>query len=363
MMDIMKLIPSPDVAPLPSPSWVFIFFYMFTFLLHIIFVNFTLGGSILLFISRYLSRRWNKPDYDTVAEEIGWVNTFNISFTITTGVAPLLFLQVVYGQFFYSSSILLGWKWLMVLVAICLGYYGYYLYKFKPGYIRNSSSRGFYYVAFSAVMFIFVAVMLVGNTLLSSQPEIWKAVYSGERSFISADTFLPRVLHFIIASVAVSGVFLMLYGRYKSGYSETLRREMVNFGRNSFILSTMIQIPVGLIFLFSHRRELYMLFFGGSGVGTASLWLGVLTAVAALYFAYKRPEKVWNLAGLLLVSVVLMTIARRVVENGYFSKYFDYTTLKIAPQWDMFSIFTILLIGLVVTIFVMLRKVYSERKV
>lgn len=54
-----------------------------------------------------------------------------VALTITLGVAPLLFVQVLYGQFFYTSSILLGYVWLTLLLILLLGYYGYYCYAFR----------------------------------------------------------------------------------------------------------------------------------------------------------------------------------------------------------------------------------------
>lgn len=48
------------------------------------------------------------------------------AYAITLGVAPLLFVQLLYGQFFYSSSALrLGWAWLALIGLLLVVYAGF----------------------------------------------------------------------------------------------------------------------------------------------------------------------------------------------------------------------------------------------
>ena len=108
MGNILSIIPSSNFT-LAAPYFVFVFLLIFTFFLHILFVNLTIGGSLLILLSRYLGKNAKNNLYYEIAEELGAVNTFNISLTVTTGVAPLLFIQVIYSSFFYSSSILLSY--------------------------------------------------------------------------------------------------------------------------------------------------------------------------------------------------------------------------------------------------------------
>ncbi len=217
MYNFINLIPSPDVSPIPSPPDLFIFFIIFTFFVHILFMNLTLGGSVLFVIAKYFSK---KEETKAVAKEIGSVNTFNISLTVTTGIAPLLFYQVIYGQFFYSSSVLLGWKWLFVLVAIIVAYYYYYLYKMKPGFLKEGNDSGGGFVVVSAILFLFVALMLTTNTVLSMSPDKWLDIYMKKASAFSIGSVIPRVLHFIFAAIAFTGVFLFVYLKFNKTLSE-----------------------------------------------------------------------------------------------------------------------------------------------
>ena len=61
--------------------------------------------------------------------------------TITLGIAPLLFVQVLYGQYFYTSSIIVAWPWFLVLVLLTVAYYGFYYVSFQERAISRQSER------------------------------------------------------------------------------------------------------------------------------------------------------------------------------------------------------------------------------
>ena len=96
------LIPALDAAGLPGPPWLFHFLLVFTFFLHLIFMNLTLGGTLMAFVANL--RGGNRPaDPNAVlAKRLMGVNTYAISLAITTGVAPLLFVQVLYQPVSYT---------------------------------------------------------------------------------------------------------------------------------------------------------------------------------------------------------------------------------------------------------------------
>ena len=60
MMD-PNLIPTMDPNPLPAPYWVFKLLLLVTFFLHILAMNFMLGGAVLALVARWRfgeSREW-----------------------------------------------------------------------------------------------------------------------------------------------------------------------------------------------------------------------------------------------------------------------------------------------------------------
>jgi len=51
-----NLIPTLDPNPLPAPYWVFKLLLVVTFFLHIVAMNFMLGGAVLALVSKWRSR-------------------------------------------------------------------------------------------------------------------------------------------------------------------------------------------------------------------------------------------------------------------------------------------------------------------
>ena len=103
------LIPAPVPVPLPAPVWLLRFLSVFTFVLHLVLMNCLVGGVVLLCVSAY--RSLHDEQQRELVRRVAPVMPAVVSFTITFGVAPLLFLQLVYGQFFYTSSLLMAWGW------------------------------------------------------------------------------------------------------------------------------------------------------------------------------------------------------------------------------------------------------------
>ena len=123
------IVPAPDVMPLPAPVGLMEFLLVFTFILHLVPMNFLFGGGLLAAISHM--RAGKDERHLRLARRLLELLPVVIAFTVTLGVAPLLFVQVLYGQFLYSSSILMANAWFLVVPALMIGYYIAYLLKFK----------------------------------------------------------------------------------------------------------------------------------------------------------------------------------------------------------------------------------------
>src|ERR1035438_845348 len=103
-------------------------------------MNFMLGGAVLALVSKWRSKdreNGNRVFFD-VAKKLPSL----LPATITLGIAPLLFVQVLYGQFFYTSSIIIAWPWFLVLVFLTIAYYGFYLASFQSGQHAGKAGRG-----------------------------------------------------------------------------------------------------------------------------------------------------------------------------------------------------------------------------
>ena len=212
------LIPSPDPNALPAPYWVFKLFLLVTFLLHIVAMNAMLGGSIVALVGKWRSkgREGGNHIFFDVAKKLPVL----LPATITLGVAPPLFVQVIYGQFFYTSSIIMAWPLFFVLVFITAAYYGYYYVSFRSGRAATDRISGILLV--STILIAAVGFIYSDNFSLSQTPSRWAQKYfaspSGWSLNLSEPTLIPRYLHFVTAAIAVGGLLLILiaYSKWKT---------------------------------------------------------------------------------------------------------------------------------------------------
>ncbi len=86
-----SMVPTIDPNPLPAPYWLFKTLLLVTFTLHIIAMNFMLGGAFLAVVARFTSkgREYRNRIFLDLAKKI----PVFLAATITIGIAPLLFVQ------------------------------------------------------------------------------------------------------------------------------------------------------------------------------------------------------------------------------------------------------------------------------
>ena len=200
---IVPPIPALDPTPLPAPAWLFQVLLFVTFFVHILFLNVTLGGSVIGAVHASLARGQDAPGR-RLGRLLAGLLPASVSFTVTTGVAPLLFIQLMYGQLFYASTVLVGWIWLAILPMIVMGYYAVYLYKFEVGSPGGHPA----WLSVAGLCFIAVAAVQVLVNVLQLTPPRWAAVAVAIGSALQDPTLLPRYLHFLFGSLAVAGIFL-----------------------------------------------------------------------------------------------------------------------------------------------------------
>ncbi|MCK4501826.1 MAG: hypothetical protein KAU22_02250, partial [Desulfuromonadales bacterium] len=156
-MDPAALIPTPDAIPVPW-GWFYVLL-MLTFLLHVLVMNAMLGGGIIALISAFRSDKQST----LLGKEIGYKWPYTIAFAVNLGVAPLLFVQVLYGQFIYSSTVLMAVWWFSIFGLLILAYYAAYIYDFK---FDALGGLRIFMVGFSVLILLFIAFMFSNNMTL-----------------------------------------------------------------------------------------------------------------------------------------------------------------------------------------------------
>lgn len=333
-------IPAPDPIPLPASGSLLEILLVGTFALHLIPMNLVLGGGILALWSAF--RAHGHPHHVRLAR--WWAGLFPVAvaLTITTGVAPLLFLQVLYGPFFFSSSILMAWPWLAVVALLLLAYYGFYWYSLQ---FETLGRRGAPVVAGSVGCVIAIGFLFTNNLVLMLQPEKWRALYvtgwPGVAWNASDPTVLPRFLHLFVGALAVVGLAVLLLGVRRRRSDPDFGQWAIRLGTRWFVGATLAQLLVGPWFLLSLPEPVRRPFLGDRMTESSLLALGIGLGILAILLVLGRRPRGAALA--LGVTLALMAVVRDRVRAGYLAPYFSPQVLQVEPQTAAAVVFFLVL--------------------
>jgi hypothetical protein len=353
------LVPVADPSPLPAPYWVFKLLLDLTFLLHIIAMNLLVGGGLLGLWAKWKSR--SNEYAQRLFRDISRILPTLMPATISVGVAPLLFVQVLYGQFFYASSIIVGWPWFLVLGLITVAYYGAYYASFRK---TEHSNQAAWAVSVSMLLTVTVGFIYSNNMTLALTPERWRAKYFGSPAGwnlnLNETTLVPRFLHFVIAAVAIGGLLIAFKGFLKIKAERNYAIYQIRYGARAFMYATMAQFAVGVWLLFTLPTVQRMLFMGKSFLTTAVLTLGILGAVGAIILISgavhcdnPRPGLFAGTAVTFLV-VGLMVISRDMLRDSYLAGYLHPAATQ--TQWEAFPLFLLVFLAGLALWLVMLKR-------
>jgi hypothetical protein len=346
-MDFNSLIPNPEA--IPAPTWVFILLEQLLFLLHIIVVNAVLGGALLMLFKRLKAKE--TTEMASLHQPIAVKLPVLIALGINFGIPPLLFLQVVFGHLFYTSSVLMATYWIMIIPLLILAYYGLYLHK---GKLLSSPWFSKFSLALAVLILLYIGFMLVSNNALMEQPEKWTGYFDnrgGSLLGISLATFLPRYLHFVAASIAIGGLFYAVVFKFMKKDVEN-RDNKINSGLRIFAIGTSVQIIVGFWYLLALPQDFMLQFMGQNLLATIFLMLGIVVGIGALITGFLGKFTATIL--LTLLTLVAMIITRHNLRIMYLKDNFQMSELQLNPQYGVLILFlAVLLIGVAAIIYML----------
>jgi len=337
-MNVAALIPTADAIPLPW-GW-FQVLLLLTFVVHLLFMNLMLGTAIIALASE--SRRPANPA--PLARDLAGELPLLIAFAVNFGVAPLLFLQVLYGQFLYTSSVLMAVYWLTVVGLLVLAYADAYLYRLRYDSLGNNRRL---VIGLAVLLLLTIGFIFTNNMTLMLRPAAWVGYFSqrhGTLLNLGDPTLLPRWLHFMVASVAVGGLFVAVLG-HRRRLLDPMAARRVTAGLRWFTYATIVQITVGLVFLITLPPPIRGLFLGDATLHTGLLLTGVATALASIALA--MAGQVWPTVATAGATVTLMVLTRDLVRQAFLAPYFSPADLEVVPQYAPLLVFILCLaIGL-----------------
>lgn len=350
----LAAIPDPDPVPLPAPTGLLMFLLVLTFILHLLPMNFVLGGSLLMVVSYARVKAKGKEigrHHRRLIAILARAFPAAIAFTITLGVAPLLFVQVLYGQFFFTSSILMAWPWLAVVGLLLMGYYAAYWHSYRHATLGQAAA----WVALGvAATFLVIAFLFVNNFSLLQNPEVWRPLYLADRRGLHLYAIwdggvFPRYLHFGFAALALAGLVVAAIGVRRAKVEPEFARWARAYGGRWFIGATVLQMGSGLWFLSHQPPRVRDAFLGGSPQDTLFLAAAVgcaLVALAVLAPPTRISDGRLSLGSAAIgVTVVLMILLRQRVRGLWLAPHFRPEQLPMASQWGAILLFLALLVA------------------
>ncbi|RJP19572.1 MAG: cytochrome C [Candidatus Omnitrophota bacterium] len=326
-MESLSTLPIPKDIPLPLPveSYNLQISIIFLFLLHILFVNLMVGGSLFVVVLEWMGIQ--KPAYDRLARRIAETITVNKSLAVVLGVGPLLVINVLYTIHFYTANALTGVAWLMVVPVVAIAFLLGYAHKYTWDRLAHQKGLHIAIGAGAALLFLIVPLIFLANINLMLFPSRWTQV-GGWVSALAIPNVIPRYLHFLLGSVAVAGLFFAGYFTVREfpedQIDQLLDRPKVRQMFYSIALAaTAANFLAGPLLLFTLPAE------GLSWKLAGIISCGVVLAFIVILILWKEiivPQQTsatrfYWMAALLTGTVVLMATGRHVYRESAISQH------------------------------------------
>ena len=351
-MDTAQLIPTPDVLQVPW-GW-FQVLLTVTFFLHLVVMNLLLGCSLITFF-RHATGKTTELN-KAIAKKL----PFTVAFAINFGVAPLLFLQVIYGHFMYTSSVLMAVYWLSIFIILILSYYGTYIYSMNYEKIAN-----FHIVlsGFIAATLLIVAFIITNNFSLMTNIAAWPEYFNNPEGTIlnlSDPSLYPRFLHSVLGSIAVGGLSIALFYDFKKRKGDATADAGITTGINWFAGATMLNFGIGSWYWGTLPESVRALTGDGSAFFLFFIILGIITAILSMI--YGMTHRVRPAVYLLLASLLSMTLVREFARRLTLAPWFKTSDLTVAPQYSPLIVFLVVFAGGLGLIWYMIRLVLTDKE-
>ncbi len=338
---------------LPAPAMLLDHLLGLVFIVHVIFMNFVAAAPFV--IAWYLLAKGE--DGRQRAQWMTGVLPVAFTFAINFGVGALLFVQALYAEKFFTANIILGSAWLSVIGLLMAAFYGTYLLKQLTQKSKlNARLAGLLSIVVGALVWC-IGLVMVANYFASTSESEWTALHAQPKGVLHTFTFLPRALHFVTGSFALTGFWMIWVAWWKERRGND-HPDLAKFRMQGLSLAaaaTSLEIVIGIWYVLWLPQETWDKLLSGSFVSV--VWMSGVAAgllmLASLVVANFSPRPgVWikTATGLLLCTLIGMASGRDIVRLAAFGPDYHLRELPATPQSGAIQLFTILLVAGVVTI-------------
>ncbi len=316
----------PDAYFLSAPLWMITVLHILTLTLHFVAMNCLVGGTVVVLAGRF-EDKWTHP----VVRNIIKLLPVCMAATVTLGVAPLLFIQLVFPRQMYSAAIVGGWFFLMIVFVVIAAYYLLY----GSSFAKSGSRRvpGMLLPALAGMLYV---SMVYSNVFsLTEHPGLVKALYAESQSGLllnpNVGEWIYRWLHMLLGAITVGGFFVGLLGREHD--------DAFKVGKTFFVWGMAAAFVSGFAYLFS-LMDLLKAFMHSA----APWWLlvSIILSLGSLHFFFKK--KFSASGAMLFVSLLGMVVIRHIVRLLRLEGVYDPASVPVHPQWSVFLLFLVLFV-------------------
>ncbi len=356
------LIPQYQPIAFPAPLWLLQLLLVLGFFLHVIPMNISLVGGLFSWLFIKLGKNDDSSYFTRTGQTLAGSLPVFLSFAITQGIVPLLFLQLIYGPLYYSSSILMGVPWLSVIFILLVAYYLLYIYKIRRDKMGKINPI---ILVIASLMFFVIAAIFTSNMTLMLDPEKWQTMLDQTGLHFHWDWGLvPRYLHFTVSAFAITGLAIAAYGIYFYKKEQVYGKWLIQTGSTWYVAVTLLQLFIGSWFLMSLGREQMLLYMGQDSLGTAAFALSILFMVISLMTGFWAMSKgsvlaYWLTAITASLTVLGMVVMRHVLRHFATIDFINPALVDVKMQWDLFIAFAILALGLIIYLIWLSRLIWS----
>jgi len=315
--------PADIPLPLPLPGPVLGVILVALFILHLVVVNVMLGGSILAVVFECIGLK--RRNFDRLAHEIAKTITVTKSMAVVLGVGPLLAINLLYTIPFYTANRLTGNVWILIIPLVTIAFLLTYLHKYTWESLARHKAIHIAIGVTSTLILLAIPLIFLMNINLMQYPDRWREVQEGGVwAALTMANVLPRYVHFVLASLTGTSLFLLWWFTRPARNLEALFPDETRGGLRRLFLRIAL-ITTGLQFLAGPVVLLTLPTVGLSGIMLAHLAAGVVLAAVVLRWLWldlhevdnqpDLPVRFWRIVFGLGVVVVFMATARQLYRH------------------------------------------------
>jgi hypothetical protein len=268
-----------------------------------------------------------------------------VSVAIVLGVAPLLFVQVVYDPFWYTSNVLSAW-WVMGFIGLLIaGYIALYVFYWKNHNLEAEGGHGGMWLVLSLALLLAVGFIVHSLTNQMLFPENWMGWYAPQ-GVVNPDGHslhywnLPRFGFFIALSAPVTGAWLFAYRRYLQASAQpdaAYLAWLAPLAQKLMLVGGVVAVLLGAVWMATLPEK--MAWFALSPMSLVALLALLGTVALPLVLKDRINQSLWGYAvfGAGAVALIVVGAAREVLRYVTLAGSHGYDALDYHINMDWYS--------------------------